>query len=193
MQKPTLVESLSSTPMASDRQEVVITCDPNPDNKQPAVELKFQLKTIDGSHFVRQGFVTLTDRKAPNLKEYALPETGIFIYFSGSMEKKDDKIVSMLVKEVDTADDSEDEGHAELIEFLELTGDVEAIQAYRSLAFFWTSMQSGMGLMSGDLRLQMQAPEEEDGYQEEDEGPDGDDFGQNFGEGTYNDEPTDDE
>ena len=53
------------------------------------------------------------------------------------------------------------EGHSELIEFLELAQDAEAIQAYRSLAYYWTTLQSGLGLINGDLEFEIPIDEED--------------------------------
>jgi hypothetical protein len=169
--------------MVSAKQTIVVTCEPNEEHSLPRASIKFDVAaTTKGRLVIEQGFVTLEDRAGPDLREYALPDTGIFIYFSGSMEEKNDKIVSLLVKEVDTDNDAEDGGHAELLEFLELTQDAEAIQAYRSLAFYWTSIQSGLGIVNGDIEFQVEEEtdgdkESEDDDEEEDDGVDNDGFG----------------
>tara|TARA_R110002074_G_scaffold402324_1_gene607107 strand:- start:170056 stop:170586 length:531 start_codon:yes stop_codon:yes gene_type:complete len=173
--------------MTSPRQEVVVTCEANPENKQPEITLKFIVEVSDkGSSVVQQGFVTIENRKGPKLKEYPIPDTGIFIYFSGDMAEQSDKIVSMLVKETDTnEDEQEDLGHAELLEFLELTKDEEAVQAYRSLAFYWTAIQSGLGFVTGDLRFEMEEGDADDDEGTTDSDPETD--GPEFGEEGYDD------
>lgn len=163
MQEETLVERLSNSPMVSAKQTIVVTCEPNEEHSLPRASIRFDVvSTTKGALIIKQGSVTLDDREGPDLREYALPDTGICIYFSGSMEKKDDKIVKLLVKEIDTNNNNEDGGHAELLEFLELTQDAEAIQAYRSLAFYWTSIQSGLGIVNGDIELQVEEEDEDE-------------------------------
>lgn len=170
MQDETLVGRLSKSPMVSTKQTITVMCEPNEEHSLPKATLKFHVSsTTEGKLTIEQGFVTLEDRATPDLKEYALPDTGICIYFSGSMEEKNDKIVSLLVKEVDTPDDDDDAGHAELLDFLELTQDAEAIQAYRSLAFYWTSVQSGLGIVSGDIEFQVEEEEGDDEEEDSDE------------------------
>jgi len=155
--------------MVSSKQTITVVCEPDDGYNLPRMSLRFHVAADSkGRSLVEQGFVTLLDREVPSLKEYALPDTGIYIYFSGSMEKKDDKIVSILVKEIDTQDDDEDAGHAELLAFLELTQDAEAIQAYRSLAFYWTSIQTGIGLINGDVDIDILS-QEMNGEENEDE------------------------
>jgi hypothetical protein len=162
--------------MTSGRQEISIVCDAEPEYNQPKLTLKFIVKANkNGFNEIQQGFATILNRQQKNLKEYPVSDTGIYIYFSGSIEQKNDKIVSLLIKENGlTGLEEEEQGQVELLEFLELTQDEEAIQTYRCLAFYWTSIQSGLTFINGGLNFEK--VEDKDLSDTEDDTDDTDDY-----------------
>jgi hypothetical protein len=168
MQNKTLLEQLTSEPMISESQDIVIHSEENLEHYLPALTLRFKVKLDkDGKHFIYKGEGVLDDRYNPNLpcKKYEL-DLGIDIYYqsrSNSSDGEVDEIVRFVIEELEVIkEEAQDAQHAhdELIKFLELTKDVDAMQLYRSLAFYWTAVQTGVSVNLGQVLLEVDIPEE---------------------------------
>lgn len=161
MPKKTLKEQLSKRPIISENQVITIQCKEDIDNSMPALELEYEVKLIDEEYEVDHGKVTVSSRKKEGpLREYKFSDC-LFVYY-GRREDGKDEIVSIVIKEdYETRDTDEAPTEIdELLDFIELAQDVDSMQATRSLAFYWTSLKAGIGIMTGSLAFEI--PEETD-------------------------------
>ena len=171
MPEKTLLERLQTEPMISDGQVIKIQCKEDLDHYLPQLTLEFTVTLDkDGKHYVSKGVATIDERKShlkkdEKLKEYSLGN-GVYVYYSYRANSSDrDEIVSIVVEEIieDPHQDAE-KSNKELVEFLELAQDADAMQSYRSLAFYWTALQTGVSFNLGHMLI-----EYEDEIEDEDD------------------------
>lgn len=159
------INKLDDVPLAGDDQTIVVTSEADPSIKMPRCRLTFQ-KGIDdkGMMYIKQGFAEITDRSKNSCKEYPLADQDMYFYYNDEKQ-----ICSFLCKE-DSDGEEKVKGSKEIVEFLNLTKDEEAIQAYRFLSFYWATLSVGLSFVTGNVRYEMPTTEEIDLEGEEEEG-----------------------
>lgn len=171
MQEKTLLEQLSTEPMISGQQVITITCAQDLEHYLPELTLKFTIELDkEGKHFVATGITTINERREASkdqpLKEYELGN-GVFIYYT-TQKNAPDEIVSIVVEEhINDPNQNADESNKELVKFLELAEDADALQAYRSLAFYWTALQTGISFNLGHMLIEYEDQEDEEDVEDE--------------------------
>lgn len=172
MPDKTLLERLQSEPMISDEQTITINCAQSLDHYLPELTLVFTISLDkDGKHFVSTGITTINERrdavkKNQKLKEYDLGN-GVFIYYR-TQKGSPDEIVSIVVQEyIEDPDQDAEQSNKELVKFLELAEDADAMQAYRSLAFYWTAIQTGVSFNLGHMLIEYEDQDDEEDIEED--------------------------
>ena len=178
MLEKTLLERLSNEPMISNEQTITISCAQDLEHYLPELTLKFTIGIDkEGKHFVSTGITTINERRETldknnlySLKEYDLGN-GVFIYYK-THENAPDEIVSIVVQEyIEDPNQDAEQSNKELVKFLELAEDADAMQAYRSLAFYWTALQTGISFNLGHMTVE---------YEEDEEDEENENYGDNY-------------
>lgn len=145
-------------PPTSPSQNIKISIAANKEAKMPSLSIDFITEYDGKTSEVDQAYVTILDRVQTNLKEYPLPDIGVYIYYN---EHK--QIASIIFKSILKKEEEEEDYQdllKELEDFLESVHDEAAIQAYRACAYYWCALESGFKMLSGDIVLDFPLEEE---------------------------------
>lgn len=135
------METVKHIPVISDDSyhEVSIKVTKESKNLIPDLTIKF---IIDTANFrIKQGYVCISDRQQPNLKEYKVDDSN-FIYYNAAKN-----IASFLVTNTSFPEDTEpEELQEEMHTILGATKDKELIQSYRVFCLYWSIVDSGLDM-----------------------------------------------